>query len=177
MQVTATGKHLEITNAMMNYIEKKIGNLEKYFRRENDWANVVLGVERGQFFAEVSVGGGGVVLYARASTPDMYASIDEVAEKLKKQIKKYKEKIKTEKQRMARLMIAQKKASFATPELESEEQIVRRKIPFGKPMSIEEARMQLDLSGNIFLIFYNDEDFKINVIYKMKDGRYGVFMP
>jgi len=180
MQITITGKRLEITEAMRNYIDEKIGKLEKYFRRENDWADVILDMERGRFFAEASVGGGGAVLYASARTPDMYASIDEVTEKLKKQVKKYKEKIKTEKQRMARLAIAEKKMSYMTPELEtgvSGEETVKRKIPFEKPMSVEEAKIQLELSGKIFLVFYNAENYGVNVIYKMKDGRHGIFMP
>lgn len=179
MQIVITGKHLEVTDAMRNYIDKKIGKLEKYFRREDDWANVVLGMERGQFFTEVSIGGSGTIIYASACTPDMYASIDEVVEKLKKQIKKFKEKLKTEKQRRARLAIAEKKMSYASSESdlpEADEEIVRRKIPLEKPMSLEEARMQLDLSGNIFLVFYSSENHSVNVIYKMKDGRYGVFM-
>ena len=179
MQISVTGKNLEITEAIRNYVNKKIGNLERYFRREGDWANVILWTERGQFLVEVSAGGGGSAIYAQARTEDMYASIDEVAEKLKKQIKKYKEKIKAEKQRQARSAIAEKRRSLEPPGLEMEEpleEIVNRRMPFDKPMSVEEAKMQLDLTGNIFLVFYNAETYGVNVIYKMKDGRYGIFM-
>lgn len=179
MQIAITSKQIQITPAIRNYVDEKIGRLEKYFRREGDWANVTLEMERGQFFAEVSAGGVGTTLYASARTADMYASVDEVVEKLKKQIKKFKEKLKIEKKRRARLAVAEKKMNYAISELDTGEysDIVRRKMPFEKPMSAEEAKMQLDLSGNIFLVFYNSENHGVNVIYKMKDGRYGIFMP
>jgi putative sigma-54 modulation protein len=180
MEITTTGKHLDITDAMRDYVGKKIGSLEKYFRREGDWANVILCTEGGQFLAEVSLGGGGIVIYAKAYTPDMYASIDEVADKLKKQIKKYKEKIKTEKQRRARLVVAEKKMNYVDVETEMTEfgdQVLKKRIPSEKPMSVEEAKMQLDLGDSIFLVFYNVDTHVINVIYKKKDGKYGVYMP
>jgi len=187
MQIKIGGKHLEITEGLRNYATEKIEKLERFFRRESDWANIVLGLENGQFLAEVSIGGGGTVFYARACTPDMYASIDEVSEKLKKQIKKYKEKLKAEKKRKSRLIASLDRErllsgeeyiqSSQIPEGVLPEYIVRRKIPLSKPMFIQEAKAQLDLSGNIFLVFYNAENNQINVIYKRNDGRYGLFEP
>jgi len=179
MEISITGKDFEVTEAIRNYIIKRIGHLEKYFRRDNDWAKVVIKQERGEFLIEVSMGGGKAVIFAETRTPDMYASIDEVAEKIKKQVKKYKERNKDEKKRLGRLAFRKERTSFSEDgsfqEDQASENIIKRQLPFEKPMSVEEARMQLDVAGNVFFVFYNSETQHINIIYKRKDGKYGLF--
>lgn len=189
MDISITGKHLELTDPIKEYARKKILSLEKYFRRDGDWANAVLSAERGQFYIEVTIGGtgSGTVMYAHALTPDMYASIDAVREKLEKQVKKYKDKMKNEKKRRSRLdanIVRNKMLEgdvsedyAAAGEDAAPDDIVMKKIPMSKPMTVQEAKAQLDLDGNVFLAFHNVENYKVNIIYKRKDGRYGLLEP
>ncbi|OIN97816.1 ribosomal subunit interface protein [Candidatus Desantisbacteria bacterium CG_4_10_14_0_8_um_filter_48_22] len=188
MDISITGKHIELTDPIKAYIRKRILSLEKYFRRDGDWANAILGAEREMFLAEVTIGGTGkgTVIYAQASTSDMYASIDAVKEKLEKQARKFKDKLKSEKKRRSMLgathdkeeMLAASGAGYAPgPGEGAPEGVVVKKIPVTKPMTVDEAKAQLDLSGNIFLVFQNADNYRLNIIYKRKDGKYGLLEP
>jgi len=188
MDISITGKHLELTDPIKAYIRKRILSLEKYFRREGDWANAILGTEREMFLVEVTIGGTGMgtVIYAQASTPDMYASIDAVKEKLEKQVKKLKDKFKSEKKRKSihaatedkEKMLAASGAEYAPgPDEGAPEDVIVKKIPVTKPMAVDEAKAQLGLSGNIFLVFQNADNYRLNIIYKRKDGKYGLLEP
>jgi len=184
MQITITGKHFTPTDAIKNYLLKRIAKIERYFKRENDWVHAILTSERENYIVELTLGGGNAALYADTNTPDMYASIDEAVHKITKQIKKHKEKIKTEKRRTARLSSVEHKSRMLSEGVFSAEaadgmpaDVIRRNMPISKPMGIEEAKAQLNLSGNIFMPFYNSKTERINIIFKQKDGKYGLIEP
>ena len=160
MQVIITGRNLEITDAIRNYINKKMGKLER-FKQEIIKAEVVLEVQRNWRKVEVTLKGDGFLARGEKRANDMYASIDAVVNKLKKQLKRFKEK-------------AQRKARGELPSPPAEPLIVRRKTVSLKPMSEQEAVEQMELLGHDFFLFVNSADKKTSLVYKRKGGGYGL---
>ncbi len=173
MQIAVRGKNIEVTDALKEYIEKKVGKIEKYFDSPLS-AQVTLGIERGRHIVEVTVPVDSMFLRGEEDAGDMYASVDLVVEKIERQIRKYKTRL----NRKLRYMTAKEPGD--TPAFEAEEdeaQIVRvKKVPV-KPMSPEEAVMQMNLIGHDFFVFANGETGDINVVYRRKDGNYGLIEP
>jgi len=174
MKMTVRGKNnLEVTEALKEYVQKRLGKLDKYFE-VNTEAQVVLGTLRGQHTVEVTVGINGMILRAEETTGDMYASIDLVVDKLERQIAKYKTKINRKPRQGSGLK--------ALPELpqvteEAELQVVKTKRFPVKPMPLEEAILQMNLLGHDFYVFANADSDQVNVIYRRRDGNYGLIEP
>lgn len=172
MNLRITGKNnLELTDALKNAVEKKLRVLDKFFDEDTD-VNVVLSVVKDDQIVEVTIPYKGIIFRAEAVTEDMYSTLDEVVEKLKKQWRKYKTKL--EKRFNVRVS-----ENFQLPEEEKESseeefKIVRKKKFGMKPMSVEEAILQMNLLGHDFYIFCNEENDDINVVYRRKDGSYGL---
>lgn len=171
MNVNVRGKHIEVTPALKEYVEKRIGKLDKYFDDLRD-AQVRLAVEKGTHKVEVTIPVNGMILRGEERTDDMYASIDQVVEKLEKQINKYKAKF------SKKTRTLETKAGEIPPKFdEIEEQIVRTKRFAIKPMPVEEAIMQMNLLGHSFFVFSNAETEEVNVLYIRKDGNIGLIEP
>ena len=160
MQVLITGRNLEITNSLRDYINKKIGKLER-FKQEILKAEVVLELQRNWRKVEITLKGDGFLARGEKRANDMYASIDAVVNKLEKQLKRFKEK-------------SQKKARGEIPPTEKEPLIVRRKTVSLKEMSEQEAVEQMELLGHDFFLFINSADQKTSLVYKRKGGGYGL---
>ncbi len=180
MNLNVRGKNIDATPSLVDYAHKKIGKLDKHFD-ENADVQVVLSVIRDEHIVEVTVNLNGLILRGEESTGDMYASIDQVIEKLERQVKKYKTRMnKSMRQRGMRIM-SEKHAAIEAEEREQEEddqpQVVRTKRFPLKPMTVEEAILQMDLLGHSFFVFANAETDATNVIYKRKDGNYGLIEP
>ncbi len=183
LHVIVQGKHLDVTPALRSYAEAKVGKIDRYFDHVQD-AQVVLSVERRDRLGkaqvvEVTVRGDGIVLRGEEASPDMYASIDLVAAKLKKQIEKYRSKLILkrridESRRKARLITSAEAALRAGPR---ESLIVRTKRFAMKPMTPEDAALQMELLGHTFFVFRNASTMEVNVVYRRKDGHYGVIEP
>lgn len=183
LHVIVQGKHIDVTAALRGYAETKVGRLARYFDHVQE-AQVVLSVERrGNLgkaqVVEVTMRGDGIVLRGEDASDDMYASIDLVAAKLKKQIEKYRSKLIlrrriTESRRKARMMISAEAALRAGPR---ESRIVRVKRFAMKPMTPEDAALQMDLLGHAFFVFRNASTMEVNVVYRRTDGHYGVIEP
>ncbi len=170
MKITVTGRHLEVTPALKSYAEEKIGKFEKYLSNISE-AVVTLSVEKYRHKVEVLIKANGVMIQAEGITGEIYSAIDEVVEKLDKQVKKYKEKLVSHRK-------GENKASAASAAPLYEEGIIIKKRQFDmKPMSPEEAVMQLDLLDKDFFVFANGASGDINVIYRRKDGNYGLIEP
>ena len=136
---------------------------------------MVLSIEKFRHIAEVNITGDRLNVYGKEETSDMYAAIDMVLDKLEKQIKKNRQKIR--KKRGApkdKLIAASSDNSY--PEESNRGQIKVRNIEY-KPMDVEEAVMQMDLVADNFLVFTNARTDKINVLYRRKDGDYGLIQP
>jgi len=176
MQVSVRSKNLELTAALREYTEKKVNKLEKYFEGlEKADAIATLSVERGRHIVDVTISLGHVLLRAEERSSDMYASIDLVAEKLEKQVIRYKDRVQRKREHQAAVA-----AGVATSDewgAQDRPRIVRSKAFEFKPMDVEEAILQMDLLGHDFFVFVNAKTEKVNVVYKRKNADYGLIEP
>ncbi|SHE82222.1 SSU ribosomal protein S30P/sigma 54 modulation protein [Desulfofundulus australicus DSM 11792] len=172
MKVQVRGRNVEVTNALKEYVEKRLGKLERYLDLIEE-AQVTLTVEKDSHRVEVTIPINGIILRGEETTGDMYASIDLVVEKLEKQIDRYKGKLY---RRLGRQNMEVKAGEEEARE-ENGPPIVRTKKFAVKPMSVDEAVMQMNLLGHSFFVFTNADTEKVNVVYRRKDGRYGLIEP
>ncbi|SJZ43148.1 ribosome hibernation-promoting factor, HPF/YfiA family [Selenihalanaerobacter shriftii] len=184
MKFILRGKNIDITNALRNYVEEKVGKIEKYFDGEPPIeAHISLEVEKERHIVEVTTYIDGLTLRGEEVTGDMYASIDGVIEKLERQIRKYKTKI-NHKIREERRELKENLAdnNYILREEDDDEkfeepQIVKTKKFAMKPMQSEEAVMQMDLLDHDFFVFFNADTEEVNVVYKRNVGDYGLIEP
>ncbi|OJG85990.1 ribosomal subunit interface protein [Enterococcus saccharolyticus] len=173
------GENIEVTEAIRDYVEKKVGKLERYFSDAPDaTAHVNLKVYTDKKAkVEVTIPLPYLVLRAEETSPDLYASIDLVVDKLERQIRKFKTKI-NRKSRETALPDVQAAIFSATEEAEedngSELDIVRTKRLSLKPMDSEEAVLQMNMLGHNFFIFEDAETNGTSIVYRRKDGKYGL---
>jgi len=169
---------MEVTPALQDYLEKRLGKLEKYFESDIE-ANITMSIARESHIVEVTISIDGLLLRGEEVSPDMYASVDSVVDKLERQIHKHKTKInrKLRQQGVKELSEQLAPAPVEEEEEETEPGIVRTKRFVMKPMQVEEAILQMDLLGHSFFVFNNAETEELNVIYKRKDGNYGLIEP
>lgn len=173
MRIKVSGKNIEVTNALRERVEKKLSKFEKYFNPDTE-ANATLTVEKNRHIIEVTIPFNGVILRGEEATEDMYASIDKVVEKLEKQIAKYKTKLE---KKIKDGSVRFENLSYEQEEDETEPKIVKTKRFAMKPMPVEEAVLQMELLGHNFFMFYNADTEEVNVVYKRKDGNYGLIEP
>ncbi|TDB38801.1 MAG: ribosome-associated translation inhibitor RaiA [Actinobacteria bacterium] len=176
MKMIIKGRHMEVTPAIRSYAEEKIGRIAKILNSMILSTEVELfaeknpSIENGQV-AEVTVYTKGHVIRAKEAASDMYAAIDLVSDKLERQVKKFKTKI-VDKHRAPVVM-----PPVAEPAAEAEPAIVKTKVVEVKPMSQEEAILQLELLGHDFFVFSSAETEEISVLYRRNDGDYGLIEP
>lgn len=175
MEVAVTFRHLEATDALRNYACEKVAKIRKYINNPTD-ASVILSLEKHRHMAEIIINVNRTTINAKEVTEDMYAAIDLAMDKIERQVKKYKDKIKNHKPDHA---LQDKRVRYNIVSSESFEKdkqtkIVRTESIFIKPMSLDEAIMQMDLVKKDFLVFTNAESQKVNVLYRRGDGDYGL---
>ena len=173
MQLSVKGRNLEVTDALRSYAEEKLSRLTKYLENIVT-ANVVLSVEKHRQIAEVTLRVRDLTIRAEESTDDLYSSIDLVLEKLERQILRYKERIMTHETRTAR---GEGRPSAGTAAPEGESRLVKTKRFAVKPAELDEAIMQMDLLGHNFYVFRNARTDEVNVVYRRRDGHYGLIEP
>ena len=173
MRFTITGKNIEVTEGLRSSIEEKIGKLDKYFSTETE-AMVTLSVEKERQKIEVTIPVKGNIIRAEEVSNDMYVSIDLVEEIIERQLRKYKNKIVESKQAAADF-----NRQYVDNDYDEEPEIkIVRSKRFGiKPMDPEEACIQMELLGHNFYVFSNSETDEVNVVYKRKNGTYGLIEP
>ncbi len=177
MKITFKGKHIEVTDAMRNYIEKRLSKIERHFDHILE-VIVTLSVEKNRQIVEATLQARRALIRAEEDTDDMYTSIDKVVDKLERQIQKYKEKyFQKPHPSTERKGIVKEGVNAEDSELDKIAKIVKTKRFAIKPMSVEEAAMQMDLLGHNFFVFANDNTNKVNVLYKRKDGNFGLIEP
>lgn len=173
MRVIVYGKNIEVTEGLRNMLEKKLSKLDKYFVPEVE-ATATLSTQKNMHILEVQIKINGSFLRAEEATEDMYGSIDKVVDKLEGQLRKHKTKIERKYKEQATIRFDSIPDSNKAQE---ENRIVKtKKFPI-KPMSPEEASLQMDLIGHSFFVFLNSESDEVNVVYKRKDGNYGLIEP
>jgi putative sigma-54 modulation protein len=178
MQITTTFRHIEPSEALKSYAEEKLERIRKYID-EPITAQVFLGVEKIRHSADVTITAKGITIKASEETSDMYAAIDMVLDKIERQLQRYKDRLKQHKP------TAESNAQFFQKSVVEAENIETRSEPViiksssfsSKPMSVDEAVMQMDLLHKDFLVFTNAVHDVINVIYRRKDGNFGLIEP
>lgn len=177
MEYKVRGQNIEVTNALLDYVEKKLSRLERYFETPpTSSVNVTLSVTKDVHSIEVTIPLPGLLLRAEDRRKDMYTSIDGVVDKLERQIRKHKTKVNRKFRQVGvanHLFREQSPALVAVGE-DDELEVVRMKRFTLKPMDIEEAILQMNMIGHSFFVFSNAESKEVNVVYRRNDGRYGL---
>lgn len=173
MKFNIHGKKLDVTESIKNYIEEKIGRLDKYFENpDNITATVLIKLRGNEQVVEVTINANKFMLRAEESNKDLYASIDKVSDKIERQIRKNKTRMS---KRVNKDFVKDFILDFEVPEEEeNNNKIVKRKVIENKPMSEEEAILQMELIGHEFFAFKNVDTGDVNIVYKRKDGDYGI---
>jgi putative sigma-54 modulation protein len=175
MQTSVTFKNIEPSESLKKYVGEKLNRFDKYLYNPAE-ANVVLSVEKFRHIADVNIVGDGLTIKGKEETEDMYSAIDMVLDKLEKQIKKSKQKIRDRRGGSR----AKEKGTMTDVAVqgseEAQEEVMIKSIEY-KPMDIEEAIMQMDLVTDNFLVFTNARTDKVNVLYRRKAGNYGLIQP
>ena len=175
MQLQVKGKNVEVTDSIRSYAESKLRKLEKQLS-DPTRVELELAVEKNpsisqSHVAEATVWTKGPVLRARESSSDMKASIDQLADKLARQVTRYREK------RRRRMPRPEPDVSLPLPSDDGEPIIAKTKQFPVKPMVPEEAVLQLELVGHDFFVFQNAESGDVNVVYRRRDSSYGLIEP
>ena len=174
MKFTFTDKKVSLPKSVHSYAEKKVGKLERYFRNDAE-AAVVFSVEKDRNNVELTVRSGGTILRVSESTSDMFASIDAAVSSMERQLRKNKARLEKRLRQDAFERTVDEQSSFVPVEEEGEFRVVRTKRFPIKPMTVEEAILQMNLLDHTFFAFKNEEmDGAFSVVYRRNDGGYGL---
>jgi len=179
MQITINGKGMQVSDYLAEVVGKRVQKLDRLLR-EDARVQVMLSMFRGRQVAEITVSIGTTILRAEEATGDMYASIDNAAKKLERQILRFRTKMDKQMHEQSIRFGASDVFDDAGQESEAEEpwpEVVRTKRFSLKPMSVDEAAMQMDLLGHTFYVFCSAENGSVNVLYKRNDGQLGLIEP
>jgi len=174
MKVLIKGKNFEISEALREYAEKKVAKIGRFFTASPVVAQVSMSLERGTNIVDVTIQVKDLLLRGEDKTNDMYASVDGAVDKIERQISKFKTKI-NRRLHMEGGIVAEPVAGVE--ESLEEPTVVKTKRFAIKPMSVDEAIMQMDLLGHDFFVFSNADTEEVNVVYRRKDGNYGLIEP
>ena len=175
MKYIISGKNIDVTAGLRTAIEQKLGKLERYFTPETDII-VTLSVEKERQKIEVTIPLKGTIIRSEQVSDDMYVSIDLVEEVIERQLRRYKKKI-IDKHQEGSGYFSTDFFDVPADEDSNEIKIVRTKRFGRKPMFPEDACVQMELLGHAFFVFQNAETDEVNVVYKRKDGSYGLIEP
>jgi len=178
MKIKIRGKNITLSESLKRYSEEKIKKLDKYFDGLIE-ADLELIAEKSKSIKEsqrieVTILASGRIIRGEESSENMYASIDKVVEKLERQIKRHKARLRRS-GKLSRRSKAQDKGEQIA--VEEKPNVVRTKRFAVKPMDSEEAAWQMELLGHSFFVFLNTQTREVNVVYKRKDGNYGLIEP
>ena len=193
MQVTVTFRHIEATDALRRHAEEKVQRIAKYLHRPID-AHVILSVVKRRHVAEIVLNADRTTLNAKEETNDLYSAIDAATDKLEQRARKHTSKMRSHKipgprirRRAAEAMplaLVKGGADLRVDVIRADSfsrrngpEIIKSKRLAVKPMSVEEAVMQMDLMSNDFLVFRNATTESLSVVYRRKDGNYGLIEP
>lgn len=168
MEINVRGKNIDVNPGLKQYAEKRLSKIDRYLKQSPLACQVTFSTERDNYVVEVTIPLNGYLLRAEESARDAFSSVDSVMEKLEKQIEKYRTKL---------FKRDKAEAVSATREELEPEQIVKVKRFAIKPMTPEEATMQMELLGHDFFVFRNADTDAVNVVYRRKDGNYGLIEP
>ena len=175
INLTITDKELKATDAIKDYVEKKLTRIEKYFGEETIEANVKIKAEKNYQIAEMYISANGVSYKAVTEDKDLYASIDKDIDILEGQIRKSKAK----REKMQKDSSIKQITFNGEDEISIEDEVIKTLHYEIKPMSIEDAKLKLkEKVNNLFYTFINIDTNKVNVLYKLPDGKnFGIVEP
>ncbi len=184
MQITISGRHLEITDDIRTYVEKRARKVETIFNRVVD-LQVVLEMEKARYLTEIMLATRKATFHAQGETHDVFTSLDKVMDKIENQIRRHKERIRDWRHRPSQRDVAvqlvegeARAAAETTLISDAPLSLVRVPEKFApKPMTVEEAAMQLRTVGDSFLLFLNATTNQINLVYEEDSGEYGWVEP
>lgn len=180
MHVDITGRQVEITPALRRYTQDKLRKLERLLDGPLE-AHVVLAIEKHRHLAEIQVRSRTALLSGMRETEDLYASINDVVDKLERQAKKHKEKLKERKKRQGR-KASTAAAVAASPGIASRAaaagpRVLRSTRYRLKPLSAEDAVLELEATGEDLLVYRDAETYRVNVVYRRSDGNFALVDP
>ena len=176
MKFVFTDKKVSLPNKVHAYAEKKVGKLDRYFKADAE-AAIVFSVEKGRNNVELTIRSGGTIIRVAESTSDMFATIDAAVSSVERRLRRNKTRLEKRLRQDAftRSVDVEELSSFAPVNDEEEYHIVRTKRFPIKPMTVDEAVLQMDLLGHTFFAFKDvDQDGRFAVVYKRNDGDYGL---
>ena len=188
MQINITFRQMDPIDSLKEYVREKVERANKYLERAGE-AHVVLSLERHLQSADITLQSGNFVLRGREKSEDMYASIDLAMDKFERQLRRYKERLKhhhgKERVHHRQDLLAHVKVRYDVVEVQDPDRapttadpassrVIRTNEFLAKPMSVDDAVMQMDLMNNDFLVFTNATSREVNVVYRRKDGHYGL---
>lgn len=186
MHLTVAGKNVQVTPALRDHAERKVGKLQKYFDDGRPVrAEVVLSTERERHIAEVTIQVGSLLVRGVGKTDDMYVSIDAAVDRIARQVRKYKTRINRKLQEPPKTAKPAAGAPVAEDTLAvdgqtgdaDEPRVVRVKRFAFKPMTVDEAILQMELLGHDFFVYTDGTTDEVNVLYRRRDGNYGLIEP
>jgi putative sigma-54 modulation protein len=180
MQFIFTGKHIEVPSDYREYATSKLGKLARYFEHVQD-VHLVESTARGRHIVEATLKVDGTVIRAEEHAPDFETAVDRVAEKLERQLKRYRSRFVTRKRESLVGHKPEEIVAATQSDSEAEEEqlppIVRTKRFPVKPMDPEEAALEMELVGHDFYVFLNAESNQVNVVYRRQEGNIGLIEP
>ena len=170
MKFTFTDKKVNLPKSLHNYAEKKVGKLDRYFKNEAE-ANLVFSVEKDRNKVELTIRSGSTILRVAESTSDMFASVDAAVTSMERQLRKHKTRLEKRLRQGAFTPPEPVEETSFVPDVEEagEYQVVRT-----KPMTVDEAILQMNLLGHSFYAFKDEDGGAFAVVYKRNDGGYGL---
>ena len=177
MDINVTFRHMDPTESLRTYAEEKASKIDKYFDFPVE-VHIVLAVEKFRRMADITLSVNGTVIKAVEETEDMYSAIDQVMDKIEKQIRRHRDKTRkrrSENRKNEGNLVMEEQEEISDLGLEGP--IIETEKLIAKPMDPEEAAMQLTISQQDFLVFRNSISREINVLYKRKDGNLGLIEP
>ncbi|MBI4052265.1 MAG: ribosome-associated translation inhibitor RaiA [Elusimicrobia bacterium] len=173
MEIQITARHLKLTQPLREYVEQKIGRIQRYFGNIV-WAQAILSVEKRNHQAEVVLHASGQTLRALGSGGDLYAAVDMASDRMEAQVKKYKERLKS--RHKSSSVMGSLSDQIADGGLPGVRFSVVKRVPL-RPLSREEAGGEMELMGYDFWVFLDRESRQVQVVYRRQDGTCGLLQP
>lgn len=170
MKTTIVARKMDLTDGIKDYVEKKLSKLDKFFDDDSE-AKITMSVEKNRKKIEATIYSRDTIYRVEAITSDMYVTMDKIIDDMERQIRKHKTRLE---KRLKKGAFADLGIYNADDDEEKEFKIIKTKSFTAKPMSSEEAILQMNLLGHSFFVFKNSETEQNNIVYKRKDGNYGI---
>ncbi len=171
MKIQHKSRNIEVSDTMKEYIEKKLAKLNRIVKDDNSEVEVRLAKAHERYTVEITLKMRSIIVRAEETTNDFYASVDNAVGNLERRLKRYKDRFRTLKRERA--------GNFQSQEAEEKnrDKVVKIKKFELRPMSLDEALIRIDMLDHEFFVFRNIDGDQINVLYKRKDGNYGLIVP